>query len=255
MLTRAGTQITGKKVSSYQAPLCLLLSRHFLERLFDRSDIGPDIGAQLQADAMPLAQKLAFALSVGLAKTEIGDDGGQSAFIPYRDGLIIFVSKILAGHSSDENFGWKFDFARGKYVPLYVKKDLIKDLAKSAEARAEKKMFVQSWYAATYVSGSMLSSAQQRFVTNFEAVHGAVGTVDIDNSFDLWFNPDFVFRRDKPCGFEITPELAKSFEQVEHSLADDALRVNGKYPIMFVVEDQMETNNLKSHDKSSVLSG
>lgn len=254
MLTRAGTQITGKKVIAYQAPLCLLLSRHFLERLFERGAVGPDVGTELQGDAVTVARKLAFALSVGLAKTEFGDGGGQSAFIPHRDGLIVFVSKILASHSFDENFGWKFDYARGKYVPLYVKKDLIKDLAKSVEARAERKMFVQSWYAATYVSSSMLSSAQQKFVTNFEAVYGAVGTADIDSSFDLWFNPDFVFRRDKQCGFEITPELASAFDQVEQSLGNDALRVHGKYPIMFLVEDQMTSNTLKLHDKSAILS-
>lgn len=249
MLTRAGVQIGGKKVAAHQAPLCFLLSRHFLERLFDRGAIGADMGAHLKANTMAIARKLAFALSVGLAKTEFGEDGGQSAFVPYRDGLIIFVSKILAGRTFDENLGWKFDFARKKYVPLYVKKDLVKELARSAEARAEQKMFVQSWYAATFVAGSMLSRAQRKFVTDFEAVYGAIDDANIDNSFDLWFNPDFVFRQDKRIGFEITPELANAFDQVEQSLGNDALKVHGKHPIMYLAPDGAKTDQFNGAQK------
>lgn len=249
MLTRVGAQITGKKVIAYQAPLCLLLSRHFMERLFDRGAAEPDIGSQLQADTLTIARKLAFALSVRLAKTETGEDRGQSAFIPYGDGLIVFVSKILAGLSTDENLGWKFDFAKQKHVPLYVKKDLIKDLARTSEARAEQRMFVHSWYAATYVGGSMLSSAQRKYAVDFEAVYDALDATDIDNSFDLWFNPDHVFRRDKPKWIELTPELAKAFEQVELSLGDDALRVHGKHPFMYILNDGSETNALRSNAK------
>lgn len=251
MLTRAGVKISGKKVIAHQAALCLLLSRHFLERLFDRGAIGADLGPQLQHDVTELARKLAFALSVGLVKTDIGDDGGQSAFVPYRGGLIVFVSKILAGQTFDENLGWKFDFVRGRYQRLYVKKDLIKDMAKAADARAADRMFVQSWYAATFVSGSMLSKAQQQYAFDFDGVFGAISSADIDNCFDLWFNPDFVFRRDKPSGFELTEELAKAFEHVEQSLGDDALKVHGKYPIMFIVGDKTTTKSLNLHGKVS----
>lgn len=249
MLTQAGAQIGGKKVAAHQAPLCFLLSRHFLERLSDRGAIGADMGAHLKADTMAITRKLAFALSVGLAKTEFGEDGGQAAFIPYRDGLIIFVSKILAGRTFDENLGWKFDFARKRYVPLYVKKDLVKEMAKTAEARTEQKMFVQSWYAATFVSGSMLSRAQRKFVADFEAVYGAIDDANIDDSFDLWFNPDFEFRRDKRIGFEITSELANAFDQVEQSLGNDALKVHGKHPIMYLAPDGQKTDQFNGAQK------
>lgn len=249
MLTRAGVSISNKKVVGHQAPLCLLLSRHFLERLFERGMIGADLGAELRGDIPDLTRKLAFALSVGLVKTEISDDGGQSAFVPYRNGLIVFVSKILAGKTFDENLGWKFDFVRGRYQRLYVKKDLIKEMAKTAEARAAEKMFVQSWYAATFVSCSMLSKAQQRYGSDFDAVYDAVSSADVDDCFDLWFNPDFAFRRDKPKGFELTPELATAFDQVEHSLGDDALKVHGKHPIMYLAPDGTDSNQLNRAQK------
>jgi hypothetical protein len=238
MLTRAGADISKRRVIAHQAPLCLLYSRHFLERLFDRGNVSADITTQLNEDAVEIARKLAFALSVGLAKTEFSENGGQAAFVPYRAGLIIFASKVLAGRTSDENFGWKFDFTRQKYSRPYLKADLIKDAAKSAEARADNKMLVQSWYAATYVSDAMLSQAQRKFVSDFEAVYSGVKASEIDQAFQLLFDPDFKKRPDKCSFIELTDELQSAFDHVERSLENDSLRVHGKYPVMFIVDDQ-----------------
>ena len=244
MLMRAGARVSGKKASANHAPLCLLLSRHFLERGFERGAIETDMIAQLKCDVVQLSRKLAFALATGLVKTDFGEVGGQSAFVPYGDGLAMFASKILAGASHDENFGWKHDFVRGKHTRAYVKKDLVKQISKTKEARAEGKLFVQSWYAATFVSGAMLSKAQRRYVADFESVYGAVDVAEIDNCFDLWFNPDFVFRPDRQSGFDLTPELAKAFELLEESLGHEALKVHGKHPIMYFVPDGMDTKRL-----------
>jgi hypothetical protein len=117
MLVQMGGSFTPTKASIYEVPLLFSWSRHALERLSERSNVGNNLQDKLFSTSIELARTFAIMKAFDLTKGDPDLDASSlTMWLPYCDGLVIVTRQAAASHRDSRELGWKINFSKRRVV-------------------------------------------------------------------------------------------------------------------------------------------
>jgi hypothetical protein len=173
MLAQVGGDFTPAKASVYEVPLLLSWTRHALERICERTNVGNNLYDELSSSAIHLAKTFAIARVLKLIKGDADpDQTSQTAWLPYQDGLVIVTQQAAFAHRLSHHRGWKLSFN---------KRRVIRDLVKSSRSlplrtgppgtidddgnptfELRNLMSMDTWVVTTFIARGQLSVDQEK---------------------------------------------------------------------------------------------
>lgn len=252
MVVRIGGVFSQKKASIFEAPLCILWTRHAMERLCERAPIGNDLEGELVRAAFPIAKALSVAITFKLMRySESVDRTGSTVWLPYRHGILIVTERATFSHKNSAQFGWRFNFiknelmnnyvSRAKVSPIFVRSK-VDDLSEDyEEAVAQDLLSVASWGVATFVGESQLSSEQISYRDRFDRVMGAFNGEVADKLFKLNFDPEFIMDGIHIDDENLPEGLMEEVDSIRNVIGSDSFQIQTGSQLNHVLESDMSS--------------
>jgi hypothetical protein len=149
----------------------------------------------LQATTLDVARDVAVAATHDLFKVyDKGDAWGQTAWVPYRNGLLILTGRYIAAPTTSHEVGWRFSFIKQNFTNVYIKKDLLQ--GDGASPAVAGRLIAASWFVTTFIGKDQLSETQRRYSAAFEHLLASLPPERCTAAYRSWFDPDLVYREE-----------------------------------------------------------
>jgi hypothetical protein len=195
----------------------LVLTRHLLERIYERTEVSADAFEQLLHDHLDefiTGASLAEAAGLWLA--------GDSTFsrmtaVPYANGVMIVSNRILWGSSDDGEFGFRVAVPSGKMTsPFINRSSLITQLPDGRHLSSTAQIGVLTC-GITYLDFASLRDEQLDYYYAFQALKEAIGQDYVAASIYCYIAPQL--SQDHAVGVELPNSAAGRIARVRSLLS------------------------------------
>ncbi len=235
LISRVGASVTSKKVTAYEAPLSLCITKHALVRMLERHGIAGDLEDGLRASLPMLLENTSLALALGIVKVvEEGEDWSRTAFIPFAGGLLVVTNRIIVAERHAQDLGWRFNFNRRKYSWGYLKKELLQPI------QAPNRVGLGMWFVTTFLSQDQLTNSQIEYEDIFSAFAANAPQRLKDMAFAVQFDPDHLDRPSKTQA-ALTGIDEEAYTRLRLSVASATFKAHPREGIAFLIEADTST--------------
>ena len=250
MLVQTGGQFSSSKASVYEAPVFFGWTRHALERLCERDSLGADLAVVLGTSTLGIIKALSLARAFNLIKADAhGGLMSETAWVPFRGGLLVLTARVAAADRSVRELGWKFSFTKGHFSTTLIKQSnivpaMIRDGSGGAY-RDRSLICTQSWFVSTYVANRQLSVEQLRYANLFDELQDQVHERAKSQMFSLYYDPMFN-KEGIDIDDSLVPEQARSIAaKLSMCIDTRAFEAQERHSITHILSSDMSSSEYR----------
>lgn len=209
----------------------LILTRHLLERVYERTEVHHEqFTALINSEFADLLRSVALARAAGIW-IDGEDEGGtfRVGAVPYSNGLIRLEARVVLAQPKCGELGFRIEMPSFKdHRPFLNPASVIQGAISSAPDM----MAIEVTCGVTYLSVTQLSPSEVRYYYSFKALRDELETSTLDRLANAYCAPQFPHER--PMSVDVSDRAGKLVQSVRGLLDELSLHPSQSGGVCFL---------------------
>lgn len=196
----------------------LVLTRHVLERIYERTEVSTEAFERLLHDHLgEFVRGVALAEAAGLWLTGERTFSRMTA-VPYANGLMIVSNRILWGNVDDGEFGFRIAIPSGKMTSPFISRSTLIDSLEEGRYLPPAAQAGVLTCGITYLDLTSLRGEQQDYYYAFQALADSVGPEYLNACVYCYAAPQL--SQEQALGVELPENVSRRIERARLLLTE-----------------------------------